>query len=842
MRKTAEITHSQLLELISNLSNGSISDRSSSVYLGAHEPKNSSNSLILLPSKPKIFHGRDSEMGEILNVLGQAAPRIAILGGGGMGKTTLAQAVLHHPDVASKFEQRFFVSTESASNSVELAALVGFHLGLNPGQDLTKPIIQYFSKQPPCLLILDNLETAWEPIQSRNGIEKFLSLLTDVDHIALIITMRGAERPAQVRWTHPFLLPLKPLSDEAAQQIFIEITDNHDIKDMNQLLRFTDNMPLAVNLIAHLADFEGCASVVIRWEAEKTSLLSVGYDKRSNLEASISLSLLSILPDGLSDVELLQSNLPIPNLLKCKAILLATSLAYQDNKKRLRSLIPIREYMYRHCPPSQLLLQSLRKYFHLLLDLYKKYNGEQLKPVVTQITSNLGNLQEILRQELQDDGPILLIPYTAHYFTGHVCTTLMDYIPPIASCLIQALLSGRHHPTITMEQLIAQVTTQFQHVNDLILEAQFYWAAGMYYDYKWDPSRPMPFFEKALRLATLSSNTHQQCNALIGIARVQLRVGNYAAVKIHTSEVQRLSKLSANLYQEARALWIKALCCGKIGDYLNSIACHDTAREILHQCGLMSQAEVHLFKSEYAQARHIHVQMVEPISADPTAEGHAYGLINLAEIDVAIGAAPEEVCKNLNHARTIFNSLRLPVEIMFCDMILADLELREGSTISARTRLHNCIKMSEGRGMEVLTFCLERLADVNRWISSGFNLEFTWPVVYLAHAYHLKEKLPLHKALLFMGDVFISHKDNSTARNLFTVALGGFTDMDVHRSRAQCMLRLGDLADKKGDSSRAIEFWTVARPLFTQSLQAKDIAWIDKRLIGITGICQQNIG
>jgi hypothetical protein len=59
--------------------------------------------------------------------------------------------------------------------------------------------------------------------------------------------MRGAERPAKIHWTHPFLLPLQPLSDEAAQQTFMGITDNVDAKeDIENILQFTDNMPLAV--------------------------------------------------------------------------------------------------------------------------------------------------------------------------------------------------------------------------------------------------------------------------------------------------------------------------------------------------------------------------------------------------------------------------------------------------------------------------------------------------------------------------------------------------------------------------------------------------------------------
>ncbi|KAJ7855225.1 P-loop containing nucleoside triphosphate hydrolase protein, partial [Mycena leptocephala] len=204
------------------------------------------------PSQPKIFYGREFELDDIMKILIQDSPRISILGGGGMGKTSLARAVLHHPDTSRKFEHRFFVSAEPATSSTELAALIGLHLGLNPSQDLVRPVVQYFSRKPSCLLILDNLETAWEPIQSRGEIEEFLSLLTGVEHLALIITVRGTERPARVRWTRPFLLPLKPLSENAARQTFMDITDHvYPIKDIDQLLRVTDNMPLAVDLIAH---------------------------------------------------------------------------------------------------------------------------------------------------------------------------------------------------------------------------------------------------------------------------------------------------------------------------------------------------------------------------------------------------------------------------------------------------------------------------------------------------------------------------------------------------------------------------------------------------------------
>ncbi|KAJ7327432.1 P-loop containing nucleoside triphosphate hydrolase protein, partial [Mycena albidolilacea] len=336
----------------------------------------------MLPSKPKIFYGRQSEVEIIMKMLNQESPRIAILGGGGMGKTSLAKAILHYPQTLEKFQHRFFVSAEAATTSIELAALIGLHVGLNPGTNLTRPVVQYLSQKPYCLLILDNLETVWEPVQSRGGIEEFLSLLTEVKHLALLITMRGAERPGKVHWTHPFLLPLQPLSAEAAQQTFMDITDNGYIKeDMEQILQFTDNIPLAVDLIAHLSDYEGISNVLARWQTERTSLLSLGYDRKSNVDVSISLSLsspritseskellslLSILPDGVSDSELVQYKIPIHNILSCKTALLATSLAYQDGNRRLRSLMPLREHVQKFLPPSLALVQCLRKWFYAL--------------------------------------------------------------------------------------------------------------------------------------------------------------------------------------------------------------------------------------------------------------------------------------------------------------------------------------------------------------------------------------------------------------------------------------------------------------------------------------------
>ncbi|KAF8140992.1 hypothetical protein K438DRAFT_1636501, partial [Mycena galopus ATCC 62051] len=351
----------------------------------------------------------------------QQTPRIVILGAGGMGKTSLAKAALHHVEITARYGQhRFFVACDSASTKVQLAAQIGAHLGLKPGKDIAKLVVNYLHSKPPSLLILDNLDTVWEPINTRGDIEEFLSYLTDVPHLAVIVTMQGAERPAKVRWTRPFLLPLNPLTQDAARHTFIDITDDvYDLTQIDEVLLLTGNMPLAIDLIAHLVDSEGCFNVLSRWEAERTSLISEGSDKRSNLDLSISLSLasprlaslyhaqallgvLSILPDGLSDAELLQCKLPIDEISDCKSALLRTSLVYIDDQKRIKTLLPIREYMQKFHPPEAALVQEIFNYFQELLELLHRYYGTlSSSGTVKRITTNFANIQNILINRLQ---------------------------------------------------------------------------------------------------------------------------------------------------------------------------------------------------------------------------------------------------------------------------------------------------------------------------------------------------------------------------------------------------------------------------------------------------------
>ncbi|KAJ7266412.1 hypothetical protein B0H12DRAFT_988918, partial [Mycena haematopus] len=288
--------------------------------------------------------------------------RVAILGPGGMGKTTLAITVLHDHKVVEKYVIRHFIPCDSAHTNDVLVATIAAGVGLEPSQGSVRHIIHHFSTGPPCLVILDNFETPWEPLDGREHVEEFLSLLTDLSHVALLITMRGAERPSKVKWARPFLRPLTPLTLSAALRTFTEITDEDDDPAVEQLLDITDNIPLAVQLIAAIAASEGCQATLERWKLERTTMLSAGHNKQSNLDISIMLSLtsprmlsspqavellslMSLLSDGIANIDLAQSNPPIPQISKCKMTLVCTSLAYVDHAGRFKVLAPIRDYI-----------------------------------------------------------------------------------------------------------------------------------------------------------------------------------------------------------------------------------------------------------------------------------------------------------------------------------------------------------------------------------------------------------------------------------------------------------------------------------------------------------------
>jgi hypothetical protein len=250
---------------------------------------------------------------------------------------------------------------------------------------------------------------------------------------------------------------------------------------------------------------------------------------------------------------------------------------------------------------------------------------------------------------------------------------------------------------------------------------------------------------------------------------------------------------------------------------------------------MICQAEVHSLKSEYAEAHNIQKQIIQAaLDRDPY--DHGVALLNIAGIEISMGASKDVVQKNLETGKSILATIGQPgarITIMY-DCFQGDLNLREGDIPGARDLLCKTLSSCWGKNSEGVTYCLGILGDISRW--SIAHCVSSWTTVFLAHSLKVKDKLSISKALQFLGDVLLVEDETETAFSLFTVALEGFTKMDVHRSRAECILRIGDISKEHGDLLKAADLWEMARPLFERSSQVRRVQNIDKRL---TSICQE---
>jgi tetratricopeptide (TPR) repeat protein len=293
------------------------------------------------------------------------------------------------------------------------------------------------------------------------------------------------------------------------------------------------------------------------------------------------------------------------------------------------------------------------------------------------------------------------------------------------------------------------------------------------------------------------------------------------------------------MHAEAKCLLLEAVCFTHFGDFRQSMTLLHSGSNVLGICGIsggcldhamaMAQGENLLLKSEYGQARSTYSHIIQTHSPDCVCSSYALAIMNIAQIDTKIGRDAEDVHQNLKKAKNILKNYAFRAKIIFCSMFEAEVELREGKFDLAKAKLQECLHSALQNQIEL--YCLERLADIRAWPTADWQSR--WPVVYCGLANKSKARLELHKALLFLGDMFIVNEDEHTATSLYIVALEGFTYMDVHRSRAQCMMRLGDLAKGHGHISDAIAHWKAARPLFERSFQARDVAEIDARLLAV---------
>ncbi|EPQ59728.1 hypothetical protein GLOTRDRAFT_119710 [Gloeophyllum trabeum ATCC 11539] len=435
-------------------------NRKLDIMSGSRWDEQTNNAQRIPPPMPSIFHGRETEVSNAVDkILGPTQTHLAILGSGGMGKTSLALAILHHPQIKHHFKDHiYFVPCDSATSPDQLVSHILTTLAVQKkhGQDILTSLNAFLQAVPQLLLVLDNFETPYYDTENNQGIVQVLSRITCVPQVTLVITMRGNSTPRGAIWGDA--LELRPISLEASRKIFFDITQQHQDDVLDRLLEKLDYIPLAVTLVSHLAKSESVSHLLRQWERQKTAMLQddTANEKHNNVQISIELSLqskivqqakdalpllalISGLPDGLLAVSQIEDEDGLEKLeamtphmedrdMALKALLKAGLV--QKTGDNLTVLSPIQYYVLKQCPLGAVHRRALENYFITLIQKHFHHFNDTL-------SRESGNITALLKHACQSKhdiyAEILMAAYKMSWF-------LINHNIPQAQLLFDSLL------------------------------------------------------------------------------------------------------------------------------------------------------------------------------------------------------------------------------------------------------------------------------------------------------------------------------------------------------------------------------------------------------------------
>ncbi|KAG2360396.1 hypothetical protein BDR07DRAFT_1378023 [Suillus spraguei] len=308
------------------------------------------NRQVELPSRPAMLYGRDDLVAELTNLVVNSE-HLALIGPGGMGKSSVAKAILHEPLITNKFaDRRFFVTYD----------------GLDPSTITFETFMTRFAGALG--IEITGVDPTFEEASASSAlgdIPPAIAEIATIPGVILILTSRSRRNAPNVRW---ITKDITPLDLSSAQAVFFQIyqhTSRSEAKeDINGLLKELDFHPLSINILANAAQQNHWSPTMLlkRWNDRHSKVLDSGKGKLQSLSDTMQLSLsspsfqnlgedglrvlaiIAFLPQGLNE-DLASDLLPsLPQVDTICDVLCMQSLVYRQDKF-LKMLAPIRHYV-----------------------------------------------------------------------------------------------------------------------------------------------------------------------------------------------------------------------------------------------------------------------------------------------------------------------------------------------------------------------------------------------------------------------------------------------------------------------------------------------------------------